>query len=414
MGRGQDDVLILGAGLTGSSIALELARRGIPSTLIERDAIAMNRASLRNEGKIHLGLIYANDRSFETAFRQLEGALCFRSLITRWLGSEDWLARSTPFHYLVARTSIVPAERLETHYAAVEARCRSALAGDTSLDYLGMRPDRLTRRVDLDSLAAFFDPSCFSAAFATEEYAVDTDRLARSVREAIAANAAITLMPSSTVRTIEERPGGFRVGGDGRNGTWQVNGSQVVNATWEQRVALDQAIGLDPPDHLLHRLKFRVIARLPATLRAAPSVTMVLGRYGDLVVRADGTAYLSWYPVGLRGWTHDPVPPQSWDAACHGEVEADLAHELAASMVQAMADWCPAIAGAEPLLVDAGVVVAIGATDVDDSGSELHDRKRIGVSGRGGYFSVDPGKLTTAPLFAVEAADRIERARKGS
>jgi hypothetical protein len=45
-------------------------------------------------------------------------------------------------------------------------------------------------------------------------------------------------------------------------------------------------------------------------------------------------------------------------------------------------------------------------TDVDDAGSQLHRRTRVGVSGDGVYLSVDPGKLTTAPLFAVEAADR--------
>ena len=37
----------------------------------------MNRVSLRNEGKIHLGLIYANDPTFKTARLQLTGGLRF-------------------------------------------------------------------------------------------------------------------------------------------------------------------------------------------------------------------------------------------------------------------------------------------------------------------------------------------------
>jgi hypothetical protein len=37
-----------------------------------------------------------------------------------------------------------------------------------------------------------------------------------------------------------------------------------------------------------------------------------------------------------------------------------------------------------------------------------YQRSRIGVVSRGGYHSIDPGKLTTAPMFALEAADRIE------
>ena len=62
-----DSIAIIGAGLAGCCAALELARRGHRVTLIEQDGVPMNRASLLNEGKIHLGLIYANDRTMETA-----------------------------------------------------------------------------------------------------------------------------------------------------------------------------------------------------------------------------------------------------------------------------------------------------------------------------------------------------------
>jgi hypothetical protein len=57
----------------------------------------MNRASLRNEGKIHLGLIYANDPSRETAFLQLRGALRFRRTLTRWIDPPSW-SSPQPFH----------------------------------------------------------------------------------------------------------------------------------------------------------------------------------------------------------------------------------------------------------------------------------------------------------------------------
>jgi glycine/D-amino acid oxidase-like deaminating enzyme len=44
-------VVILGAGLQGCCVALELALRGIGVFLLDQDEIPMNRASLRNEGK---------------------------------------------------------------------------------------------------------------------------------------------------------------------------------------------------------------------------------------------------------------------------------------------------------------------------------------------------------------------------
>jgi len=136
-------------------------------------------------------------------------------------------------------------------------------------------------------------------------------------------------------------------------------------------------------------------------------VTMVLGPYGDVVVRDDGTAYFSWYPRGLRGWTHDLAVPAEWDAACRGDVGPDAATAQARDVLAAIDAWYPGVADSEPLLVDAGAIVSWGRTDVDDPASGLHDRTRVGVRSAERYHSVDPGKLTTAPLFGELAAQRV-------
>ncbi len=393
-------------------MALELARRGIAVTLVDQDARPLNRASLRNEGKIHLGFIYANDRSLATAFMQIEGALRFRSILARWLDrDEDWLVPSRPFYYLVARDSVLTPDRLAAHYAAVEQRVRERLEQDSHLDYLGTRPESLVRGLEDSEIAAYFNPSRFAAGFATAELAVDTDVLTVALRRALAKSANVTLATSHVARAVSEEPSGFHIEGDGPSGTWSIHAHQVVNATWERRFRFDRQLGIPPPEQLLHRLKFRVIGRLPQNLRAAPSVSMVLGRYGDVVVRRDGTAFLSWYPAGLRGWSHDIEPPHDWNAACRGELDPAQAREVASEIQAGIEEWFPGIAHVEPLQIDAGVIVALGRSDVDDAGSGLHDRSRIGVMSRGAYHYVDPGKLTTAPLFAIEAADRVEAFR---
>ncbi|MEO5988751.1 MAG: FAD-dependent oxidoreductase [Candidatus Eisenbacteria bacterium] len=409
------DVLVLGAGLQGCGIALELAGRGVSTTLIEQDAMPLNRASLRNEGKIHLGIIYANDRTMATAQLQLEGALRFRSILTRWMqGDRAWLSLSTPFRYLVAEDSVLAPESLGRHYEAVSERCRVLLQEHPELDYLGERPTHLARPLSSERLATHFDPARFIAGFQTVERAIDTGVMAAAMREAVLGRAAITFLPSHRVRAISEQDGHIRVEGDGAQGPWRVRARQVVNAMWEQRLRFDQQMGIPPSGDLLYRLKYRVIARLPDRLRGAPSVTMVLGPYGDVVVRPDGTAYLSWYPSGLRGWTHDIHPPSEWEAACRGEVHAPLAREIAHEVLRAIDAWYPGIGECEPLLVDAGAIVAIGRSDVDDAASALHDRSHVGVTSQGGYHSVDPGKLTTAPMFALLAADRVEEVRRAT
>ena len=107
--------------------------RGVAVTVVEQDEVACNRASLRNEGKIHLGFIYANDTSRATAFLQLEGALAFRAIVGRWLGADTgWLATSTRFQYLVANDSVLAPDALAAHYEAVDTRCRERLTADRS------------------------------------------------------------------------------------------------------------------------------------------------------------------------------------------------------------------------------------------------------------------------------------------
>jgi hypothetical protein len=209
------------------------------------------------------------------------------------------------------------------------------------------------------------------------------------------------------VTGVDRSSASIRVYGDGPDGAWQIDSEQVVNALWEHRLAIDHSAGIVNPAGWVHRLKYRVIARLPERLHSGPSVTMVLGRYGDVVVRPDGTAYLSWYPLGLRGWTHELAPPPEWNRPCRGELDADEARDLASKILLAIDQWYPGIGESQPLIVDAGAIVAYGRTDVDDADSALHDRTRVGVTSSGGYHSIDPGKLTTAPLFAVEAAARV-------
>jgi hypothetical protein len=70
--------------------------------------------------------------------------------------------------------------------------------------------------------------------------------------------------------------------------------------------------------------------------------------------------------------------------------------------------WFPGLKKSKPYRVDAAAIVAYGRTDVDDNESLLHDRTKIGLKTYGGnYHSIDTGKLTTTPMFAVESVANI-------
>lgn len=373
----------------------------------------MSRASLRNEGKIHLGTIYANEATAATALLQLRAALRFRGLLRRWLGEAvDGIRTSTPFDYVVATDSLVSPAALAAFYARIETAYREEIAADPALDYLGHRPDRLFTIVSPDEAARYLAPGSFQAVFRTAERSIDTDDLASRIRAAIAAAPGIRFLGGHEVRGFSGGGGGLVVEGRVGAASFAVAAEQVVNATWERRHAIDRAFGLPVVPGVLHRLKYRVIARLPEALRGAPSATMVLGRYGDVVVRHD-TVYLSWYPAGLRGWSADIEPPRDWDAACRGEPPPGVAADVARATIAAIGRWMPSVAGTEPVMIDAGAIVAHGHSDVDDPASGLHGRTRVGIVSQGSYHSVDPGKLTTAPLFGLEVAERVDRMLRG-
>ncbi|MFZ4072154.1 MAG: hypothetical protein ACOYJ6_18925 [Caulobacterales bacterium] len=57
--------------------------------------------------------------------------------------------------------------------------------------------------------------------------------------------------------------------------------------------------------------------------------------------------------------------------------------------------------------VHGGIIYALSVTDFDDPISGLHNRFDVGRWSMGRYHSVDPGKWTSAPLFAAETAAHI-------
>src|SRR5258706_16448126 len=118
---------VLGGGLQGCCIALALAARGISVTLFDRNDRLLSRAAVANEGKIHLGYMYANDLSQSTARMMMQGALSFAPFFTRHLElSADGLALSRPAAYVVHRDSQRSVQEVSNYLGAVHALVREA------------------------------------------------------------------------------------------------------------------------------------------------------------------------------------------------------------------------------------------------------------------------------------------------
>jgi glycine/D-amino acid oxidase-like deaminating enzyme len=400
-------IAVLGAGLQGACIALELARRGYEVDLIDQDVQPLNRASLRNEGKIHLGFVYAKDASLRTAGLMIQGALAFRRLVSRWTaGALDRPAISEPFTYLVPEDSALSPAELAVHYAAVERLFQEGVRAGG--DYLGLGPRPLWRPLERAEFSAFADGERIQAGFETAEVSLDLRETAAALRLALAAHSRIRLLLGKRVLGVSRTRSGFRVEGDAAGAAcWSLDAEQVVNALWEGRLTVDRGLGLLPPRPWVHRLKYRVMVERPERLRGMPSLSFVLGPYGDVAAYPDGETYVSWYPECLRGWSTEVEPPAQWAAACTGRLPRAEQLAIGRRVLDAFDRLVPGLAQASVRTVDAGVIFSWGQTDITDPASVLHRRDETGVASVDGYHSVNTGKLTTAPLFAVDAADRV-------
>jgi hypothetical protein len=181
----------------------------------------------------------------------------------------------------------------------------------------------------------------------------------------------------------------------------------VINCAWGGRPALDKTAGLHFQGPWTFRMKYFLSATAPPRTAVLPSTTVVLGGFGDLVDYGIGEYYLSWYPSGRLGWSTDLAPP-AWPT----RPDAAKAIDIANGTLDNLESVIPGVGelrmqNVESPDVHGGLIYSLGNTDVDNPTSEFHRRSDIGPRSVGGYHSMDTGKYTTAPLFAMQVADRV-------
>lgn len=402
--RSTQRIAVLGGGGAGTCAALEIAAHGHLVDIFEQEELPVTAASRVNEGKIHLGILYANDPAARTADLMIRGALSFSELLSRWfdLTPAD-LTLSTPFLYAVHRDSMVSPDDLSRHYEATCAEFGRLQVASGST-YLGQREAPSFRRLSAREIEAVLDPQHFAAVFQTSERAVDPRVVADRMRQVVLDTRGVTFHGGCRVASVARTTRGFDV--TLSDGSVRGPYDQVINTTWAGRLRIDRSMGIEPPRSWLHRHKFGTRVLTPLRAEQLPSVTMVLGPFGDIVNFAANGMYLSWYPIGMVATSLDLEPPASW-----ASLSRDARLEVFRRSRAVWDTFCPLLADLEieDAVVDpvSGPIFAWGDTDIDDPASELHERFTIGVHSSDGYHSVNTGKYTTMPYMAMEAAKRV-------
>lgn len=396
MNQSKPQISVIGAGLQGTCVSLALAARGYKVTLLERNSQPLQAASLRNEGKIHLGFVYALDENGATRRLMLKGALSFSKIIERYCGAVPWNRwKSGNFLYAVHPDSLLSSTLVAESFKELA----SYLLPDGDLQYLGSHLSWFWQRADLDRHSSYINPRQFDGLFETEEVSLDPRSLSQFLTSALKSTS-VDLQLNTKVLEANCRQNSFELKTEAHQQFGSVKSDLVVNCSWDDRLRLDASAGItDFFGGNLYRVKYQVIAKpvTPITL----NVTMVLGPYGDVVSWPDGTVYLSWYPIGRTYFSTVPPDPELLD-------DSGLASRIATESLAHLAELFPVLRSAEIISSLPGVIMARGSTDVDHKTSQLHNRNEIGFRDYQGWISVDTGKLTTAPLFAEEVAQWID------
>ncbi|MEZ5786298.1 MAG: FAD-dependent oxidoreductase [Xanthobacteraceae bacterium] len=397
---------VLVGGLQGCCIALLLAARGIEVVLYERNDVLLGAAATANEGKIHLGYVYASDPTLATARTMIRGALAFAPFVREHLdASPERLRLSSPNAYAVHRESQRSVDDIAAYLSRVHRLVVEANEASSG-DYFGFDLDRAVERWSGSQIAATFAPAAIQAVFQTPEIAIDPLALADIVRRRISdAAGRIEVRLRHVVTAVETNRLGLDVHASSPDGATREKYDHVINALWDGRIAIDKTLGLRPGRLTMNRFKYGL--RIAARDCDVPSTTIVLGPFGDVITYGDRTIYMSWYPACMKARSagDQPIPlPTIPSGPLRSDIAADTLAALSAIMpglqtvrLEAVADYT----------VRGGVIVAWGQTDIDDPASELHRRFEIGVHSVGSYHSVDPGKLTMAPYFAGVCVARI-------
>ncbi len=384
---------------------MELASAGVRVDLYDRSDRCVSQASAQNEGKIHLGYVYANDPTLKTARAMIRGGLSFAPLMRRWIGREiDAVPVSTPFYYVVHKESLLTVEQMKSHLRAAQAL---AVEEECRADYFGVDYRKPIVRLSRGDSEALCDGRNVSAVFVTPEIAIDPEALAAKVRQRLASDPNIRCVLRTQVQAASPGPDEVRVEFERDGSRHSERYDHVVNALWDGRLAIDRTAGVHPGRPWIYRVKHYLRLRTRG-LSDMPSVTIVLGAFGDTVRYSGHDFYLSWYPAGMRGSSHELIPP-NWPL----ELDDMTRREVREGIIAGLERIVPAVGKLhdettiESSQVRGGIIFAWGQTDIHDPASALHQRHAIGPQSHGRYHTIDTGKLTTAPMFAKQVADVI-------
>ncbi|GAB5561440.1 MAG: hypothetical protein SynsKO_30870 [Synoicihabitans sp.] len=407
------ETIVIGGGIQGCCIALALLQRGHRVTLLDQSESLLSRASFNQEGKIHLGFVYALDETGNTGRKMVRDGLAFAPALEQLLGKKlAWEGlRTRPFEYWVAGDSLLSPTEIDGYFRMLADYARDRLNENSDLHYLGQRDAEFYRPIEIPHGV---NPERLQAAFSTMEASIDHNLIRRSIIDALIGNPDFTFAAVETVTEVQKSPAEWQVTSTCQSGEKRTRAAAlVVNCSWESLDALDISAGLRPPSSEPPnlRIKIGIITAPNPSLTEINPFTIVHGAYGDFLTSPDNSShYFCWYPVSMRGMVRSLRPPDSWQPLLRGEFSSDFIDELQQANESAFREILPDMTPWDVKGLRAGIIVARGVKDISDRKTRLHQRDDYPIHHRDDFWSISTGKFTSGPANALAFGRALDAA----
>ena len=278
------DAVVVGGGIYGCRLALDLRREGASVLLVEREEALLARASAVNQGRVHGGYHYP--RSFTTARRSRANYLRFIH------DHRDCVDDSHRMVYAVAR------ERSHVTASQYESFCRAVGAP------LSPAPEDVRR---------LFDPDAIEAAWLVEEAVFDVAKLRAKLETKLGASGVDVRLATEARVVRASDSGGLHVTLRSSGRESAVRTRCLYNCTY---AALNQLLRRSGAATIPLRLELAemVVVQAPDVFRGL-GVTVMCGPFFSILPRPAGGHVLShvrYTPV--CSWDDDGRPWPSGDA----------------------------------------------------------------------------------------------------
>lgn len=193
---------ILGAGIQGCCAALLFRKLGYDVTIIDQMDDIMKMASMNQEGKIHMGFVYANDHSYKTGEKMINDALNFAYSLEYLLEEKiEWNSmKSSKFTYLIPHDTLVSVEKIEDYFNYLQNLYNDIIKKNSHLSYLNEKPDKIYHKVELSDNV---DKNFFAHAFQTEEVALSQPMLKDIIKKGLIQKS-ITMLFNENIYDIKK------------------------------------------------------------------------------------------------------------------------------------------------------------------------------------------------------------------